>query len=94
MIGLFGAFTMPVAQAQTCTTDSTGQCISNPSTSDNANANPGVSDTAATGTNTGGSGGALASTGADIFVALLAAALLILLGTSLTLAARQHRQAA
>lgn len=39
-------------------------------------------------------GGSLASTGADILMGLLAAALLILLGTTLILAARQRRQTA
>lgn len=54
-------------------------------------ASSGFSGTGASATSTG-NGGSLASTGADILMGLLAATLLILLGTSLTLAARRRRQ--
>ncbi len=109
MVGLFAAFAMPAAQAQTApggttsATDSTGQTITNPASSGNGSAGSGVSDNGGGGSSTGvgntggtpsGSGGSLASTGIDVLVALLAASLLILLGTSLTLAARRRHQAA
>lgn len=75
-------------------TDSSGNTITPPTSTDNSGVSPGSGTGTGTNAASTGSGGSLASTGADILVGLLAAALLILLGTSLTLAARQRRETA
>ncbi len=83
-----------VAQV-TCPTDpytGASTACNNGSTSDTAGV--GQAGTPASSTSPAGNGGSLASTGADILMGLLAAALLILLGTTLILAARQRRQTA
>ncbi|MDQ2729553.1 MAG: hypothetical protein M3Y91_17205 [Actinomycetota bacterium] len=108
VLGAFAAFGSTAAQAQVPSsqvsgqvsptpnpTDSSGNTISPPTSTDNGTVSPGSGSGSGTGTNSGsgtsGSGGSLASTGASILEGILAAVLLVLLGTTLTLAARQRR---
>jgi hypothetical protein len=83
-----------VAQT-TCPTDPyTGAATSCNNGATSGAAGQSVAPSSGAPSSTSPSSGALASTGADILLGLLAAALLILLGTALILAARQRRQTA